>query len=152
MDNKIDELIIDEAQKALVRRLTPEKIAEVKEVHSEIVQNFTAEMDKVLTDLENKPSGTLVDASIVAVKGFKEKIDSPSALGDIALSTVALSDDFLVESILGAVIDDNLTDVFTDFDNIDHCASLGIRAEEIAFQGDLVVEDVEEYLRKKNEN
>lgn len=152
MDNKIDELIIDEAQKALVRRLTPEKIAEVKEVHSEIVQNFTAEMDKVLTDLENKPSGTLVDASIVAVKGFKEKIDSPSALGDIALSAVALSDDFLVESILGAVIDDNLTDVFTDFDNIDHCASLGIRAEEIAFHGDLVVEDVEEYLRKKNEN
>lgn len=152
MDNKIDELIIDEAQKALVRRLTPEKIAEVKEVHSEIVQNFTAEMDKVLTDLENKPSGTLVDASIVAVKGFKEKIDSPSALGDIALSAVALSDNFLVESILGAVIDDNLTDVFTDFDNIDHCASLGIRAEEIAFHGDLVVEDVEEYLRKKNEN
>lgn len=149
MDNKIDELIIDEAQKALVRRLTPEKIAEVKEVHSEIVQNFTAEMDKVLTDLENKPSGTLVDASIVAVKGFKEKIDSPSALGDIALSAVALSDNFLVESILGAVIDDNLTDVFTDFDNIDHCASLGIRAEEIAFQGDLVVEDVEEYLRNK---
>lgn len=151
MDNKIDALIIDEAQKALVRRLTPEKIAEVKEVHSEIVQNFTAEMDKVLTDLENKPSGTLVDASIVAVKGFKEKIDSPSALGDIALSAVALSDNFLVESILGAVIDDNLTDVFTDFDNIDHCASLGIRAEEIAFQGDLVVEDVEEYLRNKNE-
>lgn len=149
MDNKIDELIIDEAQKALVRRLTPEKIAEVKEVHSEIIQNFTAEMDKVLTDLENKPSGTLVDASIVAVKGFKEKIDSPSALGDIALSAVALSDNFLVESILGAVIDDNLTDVFTDFDNIDHCASLGIRAEEIAFQGDLVVEDVEEYLRNK---
>ena len=108
-------------------------------------------MDKVLTDLENKPSGTLVDASIVAVKGFKEKIDSPSALGDIALSAVALSDNFLVESILGAVIDDNLTDVFTDFDNIDHCASLGIRAEEIAFQGDLVVEDVEEYLRNKNE-
>ena len=152
MDNKIDELIIDEAQKALVRRLTPEKIAEVKEVHSEIIQNFTDELDKVLTDLENKPSGTLVDASIVAVKGFKEKINSPSALGDIALSAVALSDNFLVESILGAVIDDNLTDVFTDFDNIDHCASLGIRAEEIAFQGDLVVEDVEEYLRKKNEN
>ena len=149
MDNKIDELIIDEAQKALVRRLTPEKIAEVKEVHSEIVQNFTAEMDKVLTDLENKPSGTLVDASIVAVKGFKEKIDSPSALGDIALSVVALSENFLVESILGAVIDDNLTDVFTDFDNIDHYASLGIRAEEIAFQGDLVVEDVEEYLRNR---
>lgn len=151
MDNKIDELIIDEAQKALVRRLTPEKIAEVKEVHSEIVQNFTAEMDKVLTDLENKPSGTLVDASIVAVKGFKEKIDSPSALGDIALSTVALSDDFLVESILGAVIDDNLTDVFTDFDNIDHCASMGLPAEEIAYREELVVEDVEEYLRNKNE-
>lgn len=149
MDNKIDELIIDEAQKALVRRLTPEKIAEVKEVHNELIQNFTDELDKVLTDLENKPSGTLVDASIIAVKGFKEKIDSPSALGDIALSAVALSDDFLVESILGAVIDDNLTDVFTDFDNIDHCASLGIRAEEIAFQGDLVVEDVEEYLRNK---
>lgn len=151
MDNKIDALIIDEAQKALVRRLTPEKIAEVKEVHSEIVQNFTAEMDKVLTDLENKPSGTLVDASIVAVKGFKEKIDSPSALGDIALSTVALSDDFLVESILGAVIDDNLTDVFTDFDNIDHCASMGLPAEEIAYREELVVEDVEEYLRNKNE-
>lgn len=149
MDNKIDELIIDEAQKALVRRLTPEKIAEVKEVHSEIVQNFTAEMDKVLTDLENKPSGTLVDASIVAVKGFKEKIDSPSALGDIALSAVALSDDFLVESILGAVIDDNLTDVFTDFDNIDHCASMGLPAEEIAYREELVVEDVEEYLRNK---
>lgn len=151
MDNKIDELIIDEAQKALVRRLTPEKIAEVKEVHSEIIQNFTDELDKVLTDLENKPSGTLVDASIVAVKGFKEKIDSPSALGDIALSAVALSDNFLVESILGAVIDDNLTDVFTDFDNIDHCASLGIRAEEIAYREELVVEDVEEYLRNKNE-
>lgn len=149
MDNKIDELIIDEAQKALVRRLTPEKIAEVKEVHSEIVQNFTAEMDKVLTDLENKPSGTLVDASIVAVKGFKEKIDSPSALGDIALSAVALSDDFLVESILGAVIDDNLTDVFTDFDNIDRCASFGMTAEEIAYRESLVVEDVEEYLRNK---
>lgn len=149
MDNKIDELIIDEAQKALVRRLTPEKIAEVKEVHSEIVQNFTAEMDKVLTDLENKPSGTLVDASIVAVKGFKEKIDSPSALGDIALSAVALSDNFLVESILDAVIDDNLTDVFTNFDNIDHCASLGLPAEEIAYRECLVVEDVEEYLRNK---
>ena len=149
MDNKIDALIIDEAQKALVRRLTPEKIAEVKEVHSEIVQNFTAEMDKVLTDLENKPSGTLVDASIVAVKGFKEKIDSPSALGDIALSAVALSDNFLVESILGAVIDDNLTDVFTDFDNIDHCASMGLPAEEIAYREELVVEDVEEYLRNK---
>lgn len=145
----MDKEIIKEAQNALARRLTPEKIAEVKEVHSELIQNFTTEMDKVLADLENKPSGTLVDASIVAVKGFKEKIDSPSALGDIALSVVALSDDFLIESILGAVIDDNLTDVFTDFNNIDHCASLGIRAEEIAFQGDLVVEDVEEYLRNK---
>lgn len=149
MDNKIDELIIDEAQKALVRRLTPEKIAEVKEVHNELIQNFTDELDKVLTDLENKPSGTLVDASIVAVKGFKEKIDSPSALGDITLSTVALSDNFLVESILDTVIDDNLTDVFTNFDNIDHCASMGLPAEEIAYQECLVVEDVEEYLRNK---
>lgn len=147
----MDKEIIKEAQNALARRLTPEKIAEVKEVHSELIQNFTTEMDKILADLENKPSGTLVDTSIVAVKGFKEKIDSPSALGDIALSVVALSDDFLIESILGAVIDDNLTDVFTDFNNIDHCASMGLSAEEIAYREELVVEDVEEYLRNKNE-
>ena len=75
----MDKEIIKEAQNALARRLTPEKIAEVKEVHSELIQNFTTEMDKILADLENKPSGTLVDTSIVAVKGFKEKIDSPSA-------------------------------------------------------------------------
>ena len=145
----MDKEIIKEAQNALARRLTPEKIAEVKELHNELIQEFTTEMDKILADLGNKPSGTLGDASIIAVNGFKEQINSPEALGDIALATVALGDDFFVDNIMASFIENDLTDAFTDFDNIDHCASLGIRAEEIAFQGDLVVEDVEEYLRNK---
>lgn len=149
MNRDIDAVIIEEAQKAIVRRLTPEKIAEVKELHSEKVREFTTELDKVDAALENKPSGALVDSSIIAVKEFKEQINRPQALGEIAIVVGAFNEDFLSSSLVDVIVNNGLGDIFTDFDSIDRCASLGIRAEEIAHLEMLVVEDVEEYLESK---
>lgn len=148
MDKDIDKLIIDEAQKAIVRRLTPEKIAEVKELHSEMILEFNAQMDLISSTLENKPSSVLVDASIIAVKEFKKQVNKPQALGDIALAAVAVSEDFLCEGMIDAIVNGDLEGVFTDFENIDRCASFGMTAEEIAYRESLVVEDVEDYLEK----
>lgn len=148
MDKDIDKLIIDEAQKAIVRRLTPEKIAEVKELHSEMILEFNTQMDLISSTLENKPSSVLVDASIIAVKEFKKQVNKPQALGDIALAAVAVSEDFLCESMIDAIVNGDLEGVFTDFENIDRCASFGMTAEEIAYRESLVVEDVEDYLEK----
>lgn len=148
MDKDIDKLIIDEAQKAIVRRLTPEKIAEVKELHSEMILEFNTQMDLISSTLENKPSSVLVDASIIAVKEFKKQVNKPQALGDIALAAVAVSEDFLCEGMIDAIVNGDLEGVFTDFENIDRCASFGMTAEEIAYRESLVVEDVEDYLEK----
>lgn len=148
MDKDIDKLIIDEAQKAIVRRLTPEKIAEVKELHNEMILEFNTQMDLIGSTLENKPSSVLVDASIIAVKEFKKQVNKPQALGDIALAAVAVSEDFLCEGMIDAIVNGDLEGVFTDFENIDRCASFGMTAEEIAYREELVVEDVEEYLEK----
>lgn len=148
MDKDIDKLIIDEAQKAIVRRLTPEKIAEVKEIHSEIVSEFKSETVKNLTDLQNKSTGVLVDDALSGINEIKERLNSPSVLGEIALAAVGLSDDFLDVILTDAIVDLNLQGAFTDFNAIDNYFKMGMTAEEIAYREELVVEDVEEYLEK----
>lgn len=148
MDKSIDTLIIEEAQKAIVRRLTPEKIAEVKEIHSEMVSEFKSESVKILTDLQNKSAGVLVDDALSGINEIKERLKGPRVLGEIALTAVGLSDDFLDVILTDAVIDLNLQGAFTNFNAIDNYFKMGMSAEEIAHQETLVVEDVEEYLEK----
>ncbi|CAM8750861.1 hypothetical protein CENTIMANUS_00258 [Klebsiella phage vB_KpM_Centimanus] len=149
MDKDIDVVIIEEAQKAIVRRLTPEKVAEVKEIHSEMVGEFKSETVKILTDLQNKSPGALVNDALSGINEIRERLKGPRVLGEIALTAAGLSDDFLDVILTDAVIDLNLQGVFTNFNAIDNCFKMGMSAEEIAHRETLVVEDVEEYLENK---
>ncbi|QQV92204.1 hypothetical protein MOC16_gp228 [Klebsiella phage vB_KpM_FBKp24] len=149
MDKDIDVVIIEEAQKAIVRRLTPEKIAEVKEIHSEMVDEFKSESVKILTDLRNKPTGVLVTEALSGIDKIKERLMAPEVLGETALLTVGLSGDFLDDVLSDITVDLNLVGAFTNFNVIDNCDKIGMSAEEIAHQERLVVEDVEEYLESK---
>lgn len=149
MDKDIDVVIIEEAQKAIVRRLTPEKIAEVKEIHSEMVGEFKSETVKILTDLQNKSPGALVNDALSSINEIRERLKGPRVLGEIALTAAGLSDDFLDVILTDAVIDLNLQGAFTNFNAIDNCFKMGMSAEEIAHRETLVVEDVEEYLENK---
>lgn len=149
MDKDIDVVIIEEAQKAIVRRLTPEKIAEVKEIHSEMVDEFKSESVKILTDLRNKPTGVLVAEALSGIDKIKERLMAPEVLGETALLTVGLSGDFLDDVLSDITVDLNLVGAFTNFNVIDNCDKIGMSAEEIAHQERLVVEDVEEYLGSK---